>query len=744
MNRNPAWNSIQFDAGSRLRASTEARAAESADSHSFQEIVMNLVRFIAAALTYFGCIGALAADASADRAVSLQSLLEEMVDREAIARFPSPAYTCRQFSSYDRDANDPNDRSTWFANWDRSQFVRIEDKDGRKEYVMMDADGPGAVVRIWSTWHGPGGGEFSNGTLRVYLDGAETPAIEGPIAEIIDGGKLAGPPLSQGVSPKTEYRQRGHNLYLPIPYARHCKITYSTDVPVDRGAKQGEALYYQINYRTYEPSTEVESFSMARLAAAKPVLDAVQKQLRDGGHDESNAWRSVALEMESELPPGGQRQIHQFVGPAAIRQLRFKIDAQDLSQALRSTVLQVDFDGQRTIWAPLGDFFGTGYHIRPYRTWYTEVTDDGELRCAWVMPFEKSAAFSVHNVGEQPVSVEICEAQLSDWSWDDRSMHFHSTWRQLSKVDTGGNRGMEGRNARDVNYVTVEGRGVYAGDSLTIFSGAAKWWGEGDEKIFVDGEDFPSHFGTGTEDYYGYAWCRPEFFDAPFHAQPEGGGNLAGGFSVNSRYRTLDAIPFKDSIRFDMELWHWANTKVDYAPTTFFYATPGATANVQPDPRIAARPVTLKRSDIVDTFHVPGVLEGEDLTIAEMTGGTAIVQDIAAFGWSGDKQIWWIDAHVGDELTIEFPVEKAGRYQLVANLTKANDYAIVEVSVDDEPVEKNFDRYHPTVSHDPIALGEFELREGTNRLTFRIEGANPAALKKYFVGLDYLKLTPVR
>ena len=38
------------------------------------------------------------------------------------------------------------------------------------------------------------------------------------------------------------------------------------------------------------------------------------------------------------------------------------------------------------------------------------------------------------------------------------------------------------------------------------------WWGEGDEKIYVDGEDFPSHFGTGTEDYYGYAWCRPEEF----------------------------------------------------------------------------------------------------------------------------------------------------------------------------------------------------------------------------------------
>src|SRR5579862_9876851 len=32
--------------------------------------------------------------------VTFESLLREMVDRDAIARFPEPAYTCKQFSSY--------------------------------------------------------------------------------------------------------------------------------------------------------------------------------------------------------------------------------------------------------------------------------------------------------------------------------------------------------------------------------------------------------------------------------------------------------------------------------------------------------------------------------------------------------------------------------------------------------------------------------------------------------------------
>ena len=47
------------------------------------------------------------------------------------------------------------------------------------------------------------------------------------------------------------------------------------------------------------------------------------------------------------------------------------------------------------------------------------------------------------------------------------------------------------------------------------------WWGEGDQKIFVDGESFPSTFGTGTEDDYGYAYGSNRPFAGPYHAQTE-------------------------------------------------------------------------------------------------------------------------------------------------------------------------------------------------------------------------------
>lgn len=106
--------------------------------------------------------------------------------------------------------------------------------------------------------------------------------------------------------------------------------------------------------------------------------------------------------------------------------------------------------------------------------------------------------------------------------------------------------------------------------------------GEGDEKIYVDGESFPSHFGTGTEDYFGYAWGSAAPFEAPFHAQPIGSANKGSGHTTNTRVRMLDRIPFKSSLKVNMELMHWkSGTTVDYATTTYWYAQDGAEGNGQ-------------------------------------------------------------------------------------------------------------------------------------------------------------------
>jgi len=545
--------------------------------------------------------------------ITFESLLKEMVDRDCIARLPRPAYTCRQFSSYDRNSTEPGS-PTWWANCDRSYFVRIEDNNDRKEHVLMDTDGPGVVVRFWATWHGQGGGEFSNGTLRVYLDKETKPVIEGPAANLISGGLLVGEPLSQGVSPETAYKHQGHNLYLPIPYAKHCKITYETKSFIDEGARKGEALYYQINYRTYEPGTKIKSFTMKALEQKRSIINQVQRMLKL--NERTGLGQLKEQMLKGSILPSKERTIT-IDGPKAIRSLEFQLQADDLAQALRSTVIKITFDGTTTVWCPIGEFFGTGYHVCPHATWYTNVSADNTLSCYWIMPFQKQAKIYIMNLGSEPVKLAHGRIRSAHWGWDSRSCYFHAAWKQWAGLKTQSNDKAKDYGAFDLNWITVEGQGTYVGDVLTLFNTANTWWGEGDEKIYIDGESFPSHIGTGTEDYYGYAWCKPNFFESAFHAQPSGDGNLKPGFTVNSRYRSLDAIPFRKSIRFDMELWHWAKTTMSYSPTTFWYARGGATWDVKPDPKEAKRPIPRSADDIIVPRRVKNAIKRETLPSME-------------------------------------------------------------------------------------------------------------------------------
>ena len=52
------------------------------------------------------------------------------------------------------------------------------------------------------------------------------------------------------------------------------------------------------------------------------------------------------------------------------------------------------------------------------------------------------------------------------------------------------------------------GRGAYVGTYLGIAALERYWWGEGELKFFLDGDDeYPTICGTGTEDYVGGAWA---------------------------------------------------------------------------------------------------------------------------------------------------------------------------------------------------------------------------------------------
>lgn len=654
-----------------------------------------------------------------EAAITTRTLLEEMLDRDAIARFPLPSYVQKQDSSYDRASKSPADHDAWFANADRGMYLRIEQNQGRTEYVMMDTQGPGAITRFWSA--------NPAGTLRIYLDGNPTPVIEAPMKDVLSGKWKVEAPLSTISS-------NGCNLYLPIPYAKGCKVT----------SDEGN-FYFIINHRAYEPGTVIKSFSMKDLEEFAPSISVTQTELQTPPKSASEAQPL----MQGRLNPGESNAAELPIGPAAVSRVWVSLQAEDLEKALRTTIIRMTFDGEETVWCPLGDFFFTGVGMNQFDSWYNAVKGTNQLICRWTMPYRQHASVKIENIGDAPVTLNVAHRTAS-WDWDERSMHFHARWRQQQNIPT--------RPMSDWNYIDIKGKGVYVGDCLTILNPFPEWWGEGDEKIYVDGEEFPSHFGTGTEDYYGYAWSSPKKFQHAFHAQPRSDGeplNNTRGYATVFRTRTLDAIPFNKSLKTDMEIWHWVECKVTYAVSTFYYALPGASDNRKPEPEQAAIGVP-KLPPPPPPFRIEGAVECEQAVVRTAVKATAVPQEMIGFGrgkWSNEGQLWVQGSEAGSAVELEIASPGAGPHKLVLYATRSWDYADIKISVNGKPAAgaagTRIDMYSGqqgvAAPSGPIELGVFEPVNGKFIVRAEAVGGNPKMQgNRWFFGLDCVVVTPAK
>jgi hypothetical protein len=657
--------------------------------------------------------------------VTLDSLLHEMVDVESIARWPEHEFTCKQASSYDRKKVAP-DQPGWFANHDNTEYIREEENEGRKEQVMMESDGPGTLVRFWLT----AGGE-KEGVLRVYLDDNKEPALTSPAFDLLKSNVQVGEPLAQphpGYVPKFG----GNTLFLPIPYAKHCKVTWEE--------KAKSARYYQINYRTYAAGTEVKTFSLEQVDAAKSLVERVNKTLASppqpaGGKEES---------LSQMLPEGAEATLDLPQGPGAVRSLALRIesaDSKELERTLRGIIVKLTFDDEVTAWCPATDFFGTAVGINELRSWYRDVERDGTMRCRWVMPYQKSAKLTLLNVGAQPVKATL-EATTSTWSWDDRSMHFYAAWHYES--------GLQTPPASDWNFIKISGRGVYAGDSLALFNPVPTWYGEGDEKIWIDGESFPSHMGTGTEDYYGYSYAPKGIIQTPFNNQVRIDEKRTQGWNVMSRTRNLDGIPFHKSLQFDMELISWKPTTLIYGATTYWYAFPRATTNLKPQPDAAALPVpTLAEAQAQSPQPQSpstklGALECEALKIRNKPEEMKVFsQDMSSWDadrWSGGRQLTVKAVKVGDFIELEIPVPDDKPRNIRLQSTCAPDFGTLKFSINGTASDVVFDAYAEKVQPAaPLNLGAFPPKNGFLVLRIEVTGSNSKS-GRYLFGLDYVTL----
>ncbi len=680
---------------------------------------MRTVRFLVTA----SFAGLLAAAAPA-KDYSYADLLRKLTDLKGLAVLPEPGEKCFQFSSYDRASKTPDEPKGWNANGDFGKYLR---KDGG-EHVMADVDGPGCIVRIWSA--------NPAGVLKIYIDGAAEPAVAAPTQQITvkswqnaDRAPVPAGTQEAWVFPEPigtaavssafcGRRAAGWNLYFPIPFQKHVKVTVSE-------AQKPERIYYHVNVQSFPAGTTLPSWSMDLVMQNAPLVKEIFAALSTPAEGASmNAGETQALTL---LP---QERFDTVVyGPAAITMAAAKVTAQDLRKALREVILRITFDDAAApqVWTPLGDFFGSmpGYNL--YASLPLGMTKDC-MYCRWYMPFKESAKIELINEGPQQISV-LGTVRVEPIGWSDTMGYFHAKWRRTPK------------NAEfDWPFIEAKGRGRVVGVAMGIFNPQRGWWGEGDEKIWIDGESFPSTFGTGSEDYFGYAWCNTALFQHAYHNQTlcEGPGN-ANNTSVN-RWHVIDNLPFRESIRFTIEDWPLGNTiGKDYCAVTYWYAAAGGKDFFAPAPaadrmpRIAMRP-----------FRLPGVLEGEEMPV--LAGADAGMQDMSGYKgqWSNNAHLWWQPKAAGAKLTLGFDVLKEGEYKVSALMTRSWDYGTVRISINGKEAAEVFDGFSGQpklcVPSGPLVLGSFALLKGRNTLTIEVAGKHKDS-PGYYVGFDGIFLS---
>ncbi|TKG95602.1 DUF2961 domain-containing protein [Puteibacter caeruleilacunae] len=499
--------------------------------------------------------------------ITIESLLREMVDRNAITEFPQNGYKQKQASSYNRESVAP-DQPGWFADSDGIGFIRAEENNGQVEWVLMEDEGPGVITKIWAVCFYYGLGNTTGGNIKIYLDGAEKPVINTNFFNLIQGKDFIKAPFA-------DESTRAGNLYFPIPYAKSCKITMDS-----------KAFYNIINFRKYPKDTKVETFTMDAFNKANELIVEVGNTLNSTpsakGHEITRKQQLKAnQEMVFELPRGNN----------ALKQFEVKLDnVSNIGQALRSVVISATFDGIESVWAPVGDFFGNVGKKREYNMWERSVERDGTMVCRWVMPYKDTGVFKIQNMGKETVTVSA-NVIAGEKKWTENTMHFYAIWRLSEPTAT--------YPIFDYNFLEAKGEGVIVGDLWTVLNPIEGWWGEGDEKIYVDEdfkENFPSHFGTGTEDYYGWAGgvvpTPADEFSKPFLGNIIVGIPNSKGYDICTRTRSLDAIPFHREIKFDIESSCGKRSTshfLQYAEMMYWYGKPGLKHNRKPTKKEAEK-----------------------------------------------------------------------------------------------------------------------------------------------------------
>ncbi len=306
-----------------------------------------------------------------------------------------------------------------------------------------------------------------------------------------------------------------------------------------------------------------------------------------------------------EILPGDTAVILDATGPGVIQRIWITVSSRD-PHYLRRIALRMYWDDETvpSVQAPLGDFFGNGFDRRHYVAQPMGVSSGG-FYCYLPMPFRKRARIVVENGTGLAIDAfyfNIGVAQVQ--RLPPGTPTFHAAWRRTLRTD----------QPEPHPVLEARGRGYFVGLALNAESYTGRlWFLEGDERFTVDGEVRGQ--GTGTEDYFNGGWYfEAGPFSGPYHGlilKDDSLGRIAA-----YRWHLPDPIPFRRSIRVDLEHGHDNQEVADYATTAYWY-------QIEPHEPLLQLPAPSERLTLGVKIP-PGALLASSFTIDSMAGDRVI------------------------------------------------------------------------------------------------------------------------
>ena len=275
--------------------------------------------------------------------------------------------------------------------------------------------------------------------------------------------------------------------------------------PAPARAQDGSDLY------RYQPRQETRWASPENPTAGRGI----------GGRENRGA-KGHAFET---IPVGGSLVLADISGAGTIDRMWMTIEDRS-PEALRGLRLEMFWDGASSpaVSVPLGDFFLHGAsEMLPMETALL-ASPEGRSFVSYIpMPFRRGARVVVTNESGRQVNLIFYDINYRVLpSQPEDALYFHAWWSRDRATTLG----------QDFRILPrISGRGRFLGASVTVLTNPVyrdTWWGEGEVKIFLDGDgEHPTLVGTGAEDYIGTAWGQGAYINryqgAPI-ATWEGGG----------------------------------------------------------------------------------------------------------------------------------------------------------------------------------------------------------------------------